>query len=34
MYDQAINIDPKYVAAFIMKGLTINVITINRKFAW
>ena len=34
MYDQSIKIDPNYVIAYIMKGLTINIITINRKIAW
>ena len=32
MYDQAIKIDPKYVAAYVKKGLTLNIITINRAF--
>ena len=32
MYDQAIKIDPKYVLAYHNKGLTINVIKINRRF--
>ena len=34
MYDQAIKIDPKFAEAYYNKGLTINIITINRKFAW
>ena len=33
MFDQAIKIDPKYVNAYIGKGLTINIILINRIFA-
>ena len=33
MFDQAIKINPKYVNAYNGKGLTINIITTNRKFA-
>ena len=33
MFDQAIKIDPKYVNAYNGKGLTINIITINRNFS-
>ena len=33
MFDQAIKIDPKYVNAYNGKGLTINIILINRIFA-
>ena len=32
MYDQAIKIDNKFVNAYDNKGLTINIIKINRKF--
>ena len=33
MYDQVIKIDPKYADAYFYKGVTINIITINRSFA-
>ena len=33
MFDQAIKIDPKLIKAYNGKGLIINIITINRKFA-
>ena len=33
MFDYAIKIDPKFVNSYNGKGLTINIITINRMFA-
>ena len=33
MYDQAININPKYYDAYNKKGSTINIIILSRKFA-
>ena len=33
MFDQAIKINPNFVNSYYGKGLTINIITINRKFA-
>ena len=33
MFDQAIKIDPKFANSYNGKGLTINIITINRIIA-